>query len=183
MPVQFPKKITDIISIPFSIDKFGLYSITIIARCQSSKQDLKIEIDSLKFREIPSEDKPQYNNIPSSWNGTELKGLSKTIIFILRLNKGTHKLIFIPTEEAIIDEYKIIVNTTPLGMYPNINEAPLIPYNHISTQHILYDIIYNPDESLFLKNGKAQGAKIKNGKKMLILQAEASWKIWNKTSP
>ena len=107
MPVQFPKKITDIISIPFSIDKFGLYSITIIARCQSSKQDLKIEIDSLKFREIPSEDKPQYNNIPSSWNGTELKGLSKTIIFILRLNKGTHKLIFIPTEEAIIDEYKI----------------------------------------------------------------------------
>ncbi|MDO8570644.1 MAG: cell wall hydrolase [Candidatus Daviesbacteria bacterium] len=107
MPNQFPKKITDIITIPFSVDKFGLYSITITARCQSSKQDLKVEIDLLKFRELPPKDKPQYNNIPPSWNGTELKGLLKIIIFTLRLNKGAHKLIFIPTEEAIIDEYKI----------------------------------------------------------------------------
>lgn len=121
MSDQFPKKITDIITIPFSVDKFGLYSVTITAHCQSSKQDLRVEIDSLKFRELPPKDKPQYNNIPSSWNGTELKELSKTIIFILRLNKGAHKLIFIPTEEAIINEYKIESISDPQGMQFNLD--------------------------------------------------------------
>lgn len=106
MPNQFPKRITNTTTIPFSIDQFGLYSVTITAH-SSRKQDLRVEIEDLKLREIPPKDKPQYNNIPPSWNGTELKGLSKTIIFILRLNKGEHKLIFVPTGEAVIDEYKI----------------------------------------------------------------------------
>lgn len=107
MPNQFPKKIADITTMPFSIDKFGLYSIIITARIQSAKQDLRIEIDTLTLREIPPKDKPQYNNIPPSWNGTELKGLAKTIIFILKLNKGEHILKFIPDQEAFIDGYKI----------------------------------------------------------------------------
>lgn len=107
MPNQLPKKITDVTTIPFSIDKSRLYSISITARCESAKQDLRIEIDTLKLREIPTKDKPQYNNIPPAWNGTELKGLAKTIIFILKLNKGEHTLKFIPNQGAFIDEYKI----------------------------------------------------------------------------
>lgn len=106
MPEQFPKKITQITTIPFSVDQFGLYCITITVRCKID-QDLRLEIDGVRLREIPAEDKPQYMNIPPSWNGSQLKGLAKTVIFILKLNKGEHTLIFIPTQGAIIDGYKI----------------------------------------------------------------------------
>lgn len=78
----------------------------------------------------------------------------------------------------VMDKYKVIINTTPLGMYPNINSCPNIPYESVSTDHICYDLTYNPDITLFLKNSKEQGATIKNGLEMLILQAEAAWEIW-----
>lgn len=78
----------------------------------------------------------------------------------------------------VMDKYKVIINTTPLGMYPNINSCPNIPYEFISTNHICYDLTYNPDITLFLKNSKEQGATIKNGLELLILQAEAAWEIW-----
>jgi shikimate dehydrogenase len=73
----------------------------------------------------------------------------------------------------------LIINTTPIGMYPNINDAPDIPYQYISSKHLLYDLIYNPEETAFLKLGKQQGAQTKNGLEMLYLQAERSWQIWN----
>ncbi|MDP3441239.1 MAG: shikimate dehydrogenase [Ignavibacteria bacterium] len=76
--------------------------------------------------------------------------------------------------------YKLIINTTPLGMYPNISEAPDIMYDTINMNHILIDLIYNPEETLFLQRGKQYGAKTVNGMQMLMSQAEASWKIWNK---
>lgn len=79
----------------------------------------------------------------------------------------------------IIMDHKLIVNTTPLGMYPNINEAPHIPYDSLNSDHYLYDLIYNPETTLFLSKGKENGAKIKNGLEMLELQAEKSWDIWN----
>ena len=79
---------------------------------------------------------------------------------------------------TVMDKYKVIINTTPLGMYPNINSCPNIPYESVSTDHICYDLTYNPDITLFLKNSKEQGATIKNGLEMLILQAEAAWEIW-----
>ena len=106
MPDQFPKKITNATKITFSVDNSGFYSIWVIARC-NGRHDLRIEIDTLKLREIPPKDKPQYNDIPPSWNGSDLKGLAKTIIFITKLNKGSHTLKFIPSEEAIIDQYKL----------------------------------------------------------------------------
>ncbi len=81
--------------------------------------------------------------------------------------------------EDTISEYKLIVNTTPLGMYPDISQCPDIPYNAITSQHLLYDLIYNPEQTEFLSNGLAQGAQIKNGYEMLTKQAEFSWKIWN----
>lgn len=106
MSQQFPKRITKETSFTFSISQSGIYGITITARAQVH-EDLRVEIDSLKFREIPAERKPQYNNIPPSWNGTQLKGLTKIIIFILKLNKGKHNLRFIPVKGGFVDEYKI----------------------------------------------------------------------------
>lgn len=81
--------------------------------------------------------------------------------------------------EQIIQSHKLIINTTPLGMFPNLVEAPPLPYQFISKDHLLFDLIYNPEKTLFLKKGEEQGATIKNGLEMLVLQAEESWRIWN----
>jgi shikimate 5-dehydrogenase len=78
-----------------------------------------------------------------------------------------------------IEQYKLIINTTPIGMAPNVDECPPIPYGYITSDHLLYDLIYNPEETLFLKKGAEHGAVIKNGFEMLVLQAEKSWEIWN----
>lgn len=80
----------------------------------------------------------------------------------------------------IVREYKVIVNCTPCGMYPHADECPALPYEAMDEQNLLYDLIYNPDETMFIKKGKAQGATVKNGLEMLLLQAFASWEIWNK---
>ena len=81
--------------------------------------------------------------------------------------------------EEILNEYHIIINTTPLGMYPNMDESPDIPYELLNEKHLCYDLLYNPDETLFMKNAKAQGATTKNGLEMLLLQAFAGYEIWN----
>ncbi len=79
----------------------------------------------------------------------------------------------------IIKDHQLIINTTPLGMYPHVNEAPHLPYELLNSDYFLYDLIYNPATTLFLSKGKEYGAKIKNGLEMLELQAEKSWDIWN----
>ena len=81
--------------------------------------------------------------------------------------------------EELMNEYTVIVNCTPLGMTPEENTYPEIPYERISARHLLFDCVYNPEETLFLQKGKAQGARIKNGMEMLFGQAKAAWKIWN----
>lgn len=81
--------------------------------------------------------------------------------------------------KGMLDSYRLIINTTPLGMSPNIHDAPTIPYDQITTSHYFYDLVYNPAETLFLKYGKDRGAKTKNGLEMLELQAEKAWEIWN----
>ena len=73
----------------------------------------------------------------------------------------------------------IIINTTPLGSYPRIHEFPKINYTYLNSKNLLFDLIYNPSESLFLQYGKAKGSTIKNGLEMLQIQAEVSWRIWN----
>jgi len=80
----------------------------------------------------------------------------------------------------IIEDYLIIVNCSPVGTHPNIDECPNIPYKAINKHHLLYDLIYNPTETCFLKHGKKQGAQTCNGLNMLELQAEKAWRIWNK---
>ncbi len=79
----------------------------------------------------------------------------------------------------LLNEYTLIINTTPLGMYPDVNQYPNIPYQHLTNRHYLFDLIYNPAETVFLKKGKEQGAITKNGEDMLIIQADESWRIWN----
>lgn len=80
----------------------------------------------------------------------------------------------------IIAANKIIVNTTPLGMYPHVNECPDIPYEALTPQHLCYDLLYNPDVTLFMQRASEQGAQVKNGLEMLLLQAFAAWGFWNK---
>ena len=79
----------------------------------------------------------------------------------------------------MMDRYTVIVNTTPLGMFPNVDSCPDIPYEWLTPNHLLYDLLYNPDETLFMRRGKERGATVKNGLEMLLLQAFAAWEIWN----
>ncbi len=81
--------------------------------------------------------------------------------------------------EQIMQEHLLIVNTTPLGTFPNIEGCPSVPYQWVTKRHYLYDLVYNPAETVFLQHGKASGAHIQNGLKMLELQAEKAWDIWN----
>ena len=79
----------------------------------------------------------------------------------------------------ILEAHKVIVNCTPVGMFPRVAEAPDIPYHLLTPEHLLYDLVYNPDETRFMALGKAQGAQVKNGLEMLHLQAEAAWEMWH----
>lgn len=82
-------------------------------------------------------------------------------------------------DKEIIESVHIIVNCSPLGMYPNVESCPDIPYEYINANHVLYDLVYNPEETLFMKKGKEKGAIVSNGLEMLVLQAEKAWEIWN----
>lgn len=79
----------------------------------------------------------------------------------------------------VIREYNVIVNCTPVGMYPHTEECPPLPYTSMDNHTLLYDLIYNPDETMFMKKGRENGAIVKNGLEMLLLQAYASWEFWN----
>lgn len=79
----------------------------------------------------------------------------------------------------IVSTHKVIINCTPVGMYPHADECPKIPYHAIEFGHLLYDLVYNPDETLFLKRGAQQGAEVKNGLEMLLLQAYVGWDFWH----
>ena len=82
-------------------------------------------------------------------------------------------------DAALLDTHELIVNTTPLGMYPNVSVCPPLPYEAFTPRHYLFDLVYNPARTLFLENGEARGAVVENGYEMLVLQAEESWRIWN----
>ena len=114
-------------------------------------------------------------------------GASKAVIFVLRsmgiqtkiVSRSKGDLSYDEIDEEVLHEHPLIVNTTPLGMAPNLDASPLIPYDHLTADHILFDLIYNPEKTIFLNRGEEQGCTIKNGLEMLILQAEKSWEIWN----
>lgn len=98
---------------------------------------------------------------------------------IVSRSRNNGDLTYADLNEEIIASHKLLINCSPVGTSPNVHEAPEIPYTAIGTSHLLYDLIYNPEETMFLKRGKERGASIKNGHEMLILQAEKNWEIWN----
>jgi len=108
-----------------------------------------------------------------------LKKMGINYIQVSRNPKNSKILAYKDLSAKIISQNKIIINTTPLGMYPDISKYPELDYTAISNQHLLYDLIYNPKKTEFLGKGEAKGARILNGYEMLIAQAEYSWKIWN----
>lgn len=107
------------------------------------------------------------------------KKLNINFKFVSRTENEKSSYTYSQLNSEIILKHKIIVNCTPLGTFPNIEECPNIPYHAIGKEHLLYDLVYNPETSKFLHNGKKKGAVTINGKQMLIYQAEKSWKIWN----
>ncbi len=109
-----------------------------------------------------------------------LKKLSIEYHYVSRTKKEDVTYTYSELTEDIITSFQIIINCTPIGTFPNINEYPDIPYDGLTDKHILYDLIYNPEETKFLYCGKLKGATIINGLEMLKLQAEKSWEIWNK---
>ena len=117
-------------------------------------------------------------------------GASKAIQYALKSKKIKFKVVSRKSDINNIDysqiesleKYDLIVNCTPVGTYPNINDKPDLNYDQLNDKHLCYDLIYNPDETLFLSESKKRGATIINGLQMLKNQAEESWKIWNSLS-
>ena len=94
-------------------------------------------------------------------------------------NSGPDRLTYSQLTPMILKEYTVIVNCSPVGMYPKVDQCPSLPYEYLTASHLLYDIVYNPTTTLFMKRGAKQGATVKNGIEMLERQAIASWEFWN----
>jgi len=116
-------------------------------------------------------------------------GAAKAVFYVLRklgvpfktVSRSAENgdLTYADLTETIVREHLAIVNCSPLGTFPDVESSPDIPYGGIGEGHLLYDLVYNPEETVFLRNGKERGAAVKNGLEMLILQAEKNWEIWN----
>ena len=107
-----------------------------------------------------------------------LKSLGLETVFVSRYRRP-ETICYEDITPDVVKEYNVIVNCTPIGMFPKTEECPLLPYEAMDEKNILYDLIYNPDETLFMKMGAERGASVKNGLEMLLLQAFASWEFWN----
>ena len=128
---------------------------------------------------------PQHTHALVLGNG----GAAKAVCYALKQLGITYQLVsrskengditYTELNQDVLDSHKLIINCSPLGTYPNVEACPAIPYEFIGPAHLLYDLIYNPEETTFLRKGKEQGAAIKNGYEMLVLQAEQNWAIWN----
>ncbi len=109
-----------------------------------------------------------------------LKQMGIDVLFISRNPKGKqHTISYEEINKEIIQQHLLIINTSPLGMYPKEETYPGIPYQFLSSDHVLYDLVYNPEITKFMDMGKQWGTTVKNGYDMLILQAEKAWEIWN----
>ena len=107
-----------------------------------------------------------------------LQSLGLETLFVSRTEGKKHSITYDKITEELLAEYRVIVNTTPIGMYPIEDVCPDLPYEHLGKEHLLYDLIYNPEHTLFMKKGAERGATVKNGLEMLLLQAYAAWDMW-----
>ena len=109
-----------------------------------------------------------------------LKDLGIECIKVSRSPKSKKEISYEDVNEVLMTEYTVIINSTPLGTFPDVTQKPNIPYQYLNESHLLFDLIYNPEKTAFLKEGEKKGAQIKNGLEMLVGQAEEAWRIWNK---
>jgi shikimate dehydrogenase len=119
-------------------------------------------------------------------------GAAKAVQYVLGKNAINYLLVsrtprkdqisYADLDIELMRAHSLIINTTPVGMYPDIHESPDIPYEYLTENHFLFDLIYNPAKTLFLQKGESQGAFIQNGEGMLVIQADESWSIWNTNS-
>ncbi len=129
--------------------------------------------------------KPNHNRALIFGNGGATKAVAYSLkklgieYRIVSRTKTQYNLSYDDLSEELVQNSPLLINCTPLGTFPKTGECPALPYEAISSDHLLYDLIYNPEETLFLKKGKERGAAIKNGYEMLVLQAEKNWEIWN----
>jgi shikimate dehydrogenase len=117
-------------------------------------------------------------------------GASKAVAYALRRMKIEYDFVsrtatdviyaYEDLDTAIFEDYQIIINTTPLGTFPNMKECPPIDYTQFTKNHLAFDLVYNPEETEFMKRAAENGAKTSNGYEMLVHQAEKAWKLWNK---
>ena len=108
-----------------------------------------------------------------------LQKLGISCLLVSREKTAPNIISYHQVDRNILEKHTIIINTTPLGMYPNVEGYTPLNYDLVTSKHYLFDLIYNPEKTLFLKKGEAQGALIENGYDMLVAQAEESWRIWN----
>jgi shikimate dehydrogenase len=118
-------------------------------------------------------------------------GASKAVTYVLDALGIDYKLVsrtplpdhsqlsYAELNKGILESHLLIINTSPLGMYPQVESYPPLPYQFLHSGHYLFDLVYNPQRTIFLQKGEARGAVVENGQEMLIIQAEESWKIWN----
>jgi shikimate dehydrogenase len=115
-------------------------------------------------------------------------GAAKAVTWVLQKNNIAYRYVsrqkegslrYAELDESLMQEFTILINTTPLGTFPEVEAAPPVPFHLLNSRHLLYDLVYNPEKTRFLQEGEKRGAMIKNGYEMLVIQAEESWKIWN----
>jgi len=109
-----------------------------------------------------------------------LQQLGLTATYVSRRKSSDKILTYSELSPEVMKTHTVIVNCTPVGMWPDVEDCPVIPYCLLTSEHLLYDLLYNPNETLFMKKGEEQGASVKNGLEMLLLQAFAGWNFWEK---
>ncbi len=172
-----------------SADVREIGAVNTICFCRKTGKLARIghNTDVVGFRQSLEE---QMLEIPKKALVLGTGGSSKAVVFVLKemevevirvSSSGKEGAIsYDQVDKELIESASLIVNTTPLGMFPNIDSCPPIPYQFLNDSHLLFDLVYNPLETMFMKKGMEQGAKVVNGYDMLVYQAEGSWEIWNR---
>ena len=111
-----------------------------------------------------------------------LEQLHIPYMYVSRYKQQPNTITYNEVTAAVIQQYHLIINASPSGMVPNTTTFPPLPYEALTTQHLLYDLVYKPNETIFLQKGKQQGAVVKNGLEMLHLQADEAWRIWQQST-
>ena len=142
------------------------------------KQEIRIGNLTIGSRLPPERTLAEHLNVSRNSVREALRMRNIPYHLVSRTGQG-EVLSYADLTEEVMREHRLIINTTPLGMYPRVDAAPEIPYRLLTPNHMLFDLIYNPAETLFMRRGTEQGARTASGGEMLIEQAEKSWEIWN----